>query len=416
MNIVQRVQDILLKPKETWPVIEAEAADTSSIYKDYLMLLAAIPAVAGFIGLSLIGVGGWGFSYRVPFFSGLVHMVVSYALSLGAVYVLALIADALAPNFGGTKNPVNALKLIAYGCTAGYVGGIVQVIPMLGILGFVAVCYSIYLIHVGAPVLMKTAPEKTAGYTAVVLVCGLVAFFVFAAVARAVVPGMGMHGYGGWGGSHGGNISIKGPGGDIEIDTSKMEAAAKRMEAAGKQMEAAQKSGDSAAAGKAMSDMMGAMTGSAGVNAAPVAAADLKALLPDSLAGLKRESVEAVGNQAMGMNGTSAKAGYVDGDKRLNVSITDLGSMGGLTALAGWANTTVDRETATEIEKVFKQGGRTVREKWHKDGSRSEISVITEGGVIVEAQGDRLDMAALRAAVQTLDLGRVESLKKAAKS
>ena len=58
-------------------------------------------------------------------------MVIGYLLSLAIVYVLALIVDALAPTFGGTKNPIAALKLVAYGSTAGFVGGIFSLMPSL---------------------------------------------------------------------------------------------------------------------------------------------------------------------------------------------------------------------------------------------------------------------------------------------
>ena len=57
MNLVQRVQDILLKPKDTWPVIATEPGDAAALYKDYLIYLALVPAVAGFIGMSLFGIG-----------------------------------------------------------------------------------------------------------------------------------------------------------------------------------------------------------------------------------------------------------------------------------------------------------------------------------------------------------------------
>jgi hypothetical protein len=66
MSIVQRVKDILLNPKGTWPLIDAEAATVQSVYVPYVLVLAAIPVIAGFIGYSLLGVGGMGFSYRVP--------------------------------------------------------------------------------------------------------------------------------------------------------------------------------------------------------------------------------------------------------------------------------------------------------------------------------------------------------------
>jgi hypothetical protein len=76
---------------------------------------------------------------------------------------------------------------------------------------------------------------------------------------------------------------------------------------------------------------------------------------------------------------------------------------------------TVDKETPDGIEKVYKQGGRTVHEQYRKDGSHGEYTVILENGVIVEAQGDKVDPASLKTVVASVDLGRIESLKRAAK-
>lgn len=222
MNLIQRVQDILLKPKPTWPVIEQESTDVAGLYRNYLVFLAAIPALAGFIGMSLIGVGGFGAHMRMPFMWGLTNMVVSYVLSLVAVFVLALIVDALAPSFKGSKSQINALKLVAYGSTAGFVGGIFSLIPSLSVLGLLAALYSIYLIYTGIPVLMKCPSDKAAAYTAVVIVCGIVAFIVMGAISSAFTP---MRGFGGFGGMHGSNdMTISTPRGELNIDTAKMEA------------------------------------------------------------------------------------------------------------------------------------------------------------------------------------------------
>jgi hypothetical protein len=410
MNLIQRVQDILLKPKEAWPTIAQEPATPASIYTEYLIFIAAIPAVAGFIGLSLIGAGAFGVGVRVPVVAGLVQMVVGYVLSLAMVFVLALIVDALAPAFGGSKDRIGALKLVAYGSTAAFVGGIFSLLPALSILGLVAALYSIYLIYTGVPVLMKSPPDKAAVYTAVIIVCGIVAGVVLGAVMGLAMPSSrGLYG-GAVPGA--GDITIKTPSGSVSIDTAKLEEAAKKMEEAGKRMEQAQRSGDAASAGKAMSDVAAAMSGAAGP---VIAAQDLKALLPPALGDLKRESLEAQGGQAMGIAGSSANAVYAGADRRIELRIADMGSFGALAAQAAWMNMTVDRETNEEIEKVYKQGGRTVREEARKDGSHAETSVILESGVMVEANGDRVDLATLKKALERIDLAKLETLKRTAK-
>ncbi len=415
MSLIERVQSILLKPKQTWPVIAAEGGDVASIYTNYVLILAAIPAVASFIGLTLIGVGGFGVSYRLPILSGLVQMCVGYVLSLVMVFVMALIVNALAPTFGGTKNQVQAVKLIAYGSTAGFIGGIFSLIPMLGILGIVTAIYSIYLIYTGIAVLMRCPAEKAGAYTAVVIVCGIVAGIILFAVSHLFSP-MGRMGMGGMAagvGAPGADVTIKTPdGANVTINSGSMAEMAKRMEEAGKRMESAQKSGDSTAAGKAMGEMMGAITGGNGV---PIASSDLKTLLPDSVGDMKRTSFEASGNQAMGIAVSSAKASYANGDRNLNLSITDTGGLAGMAALAGWANMTMDKETDGKVEKVYKDGARTMHEEYQKDGSRGEVTVILANGVIVEAEGDHMDVGALKKVIAGVDLGRIEAMKRAAK-
>ena len=188
MNLVDRVQSILLRPKITWLAIEEEPADAASIYKNYVMILALIPAVASFIGLSLVGIGAFGMSFRVPLVAGLANMVVGYVLSLVMVFVLALIIDAMAPTFDGTRSQIGALKLSAYASTAAFVGGIFSLVPALSVIGALAALYGVYLLYTGLPVLMKCPPDKAVAYTAVVVVCAVVGGFVIAWVLSLLTP------------------------------------------------------------------------------------------------------------------------------------------------------------------------------------------------------------------------------------
>ncbi len=408
MSLTDRVQAILLKPKITWPVIAAEPGDVASIFSTYVVILAAIPALAGFIGMTVFGIGGFGITVRVPIVSGLVNLVVGYLLTLVMVYVLSLIVNALAPTFGGTKNLVAALKVVAYSMTAVWVAGILSLLPALALLGgLIGLVWTVYLLYTGLPVLMRTPAEKAGAYTAVAVVCAIVAGIIVGAISSMFISGGMMGARSIAGASPMGDVLIKGADGTaVTLNGGAMTDLAKRMETA-------QKSGDPAAAGKAMGDMLGAVTGSG--SAVPIASADLKSMLPETLGDLPRTGIEAQSGQAMGLGGSSAKATYAAGERRVELSITDTGGLAGLATMAGWANMTMDKDADGQIEKVYKDGARTVREQYRKDGSHGEMTVILSNGVIVEADGTRVDIGSLKKVVASIDIGRIEAMKRAAK-
>lgn len=191
MELVSRVKGILLTPKAEWATIDTESATVGSLYTSYIIPLAAIPPICTFIGMSLVGFNLLGVSVRWPVTLGLESALVRYVLSLASTYVLALIIDALAPNFGGQKNQIQALKVAAYSSTAAWVAGVFALLPVLGILGILGL-YSFYLMFLGLPALMKSPEDKAAGYTIVVVVCAIVLFVVVGAITRTVFtyPGM----------------------------------------------------------------------------------------------------------------------------------------------------------------------------------------------------------------------------------
>jgi len=182
MDIIQRAKAIILTPNTEWPVIEGEPGEAGDLFKNYVAILAAIPAVCSFIGMWIVVVSvpivG---TVRVGFVSGLVSAVVQYALTFVMVYVMALIIDALAPTFSGQKNQANALKLAVYSMTPAWIAGVFSLIPGLALLGILGL-YSVYLLWVGLPLLMKVPNEKATGYVAAVVVCAIVIFFVIGAI------------------------------------------------------------------------------------------------------------------------------------------------------------------------------------------------------------------------------------------
>ena len=189
MALVDRVKNILLTPRTEWEVIDAEPTTVADLYKGYIIPLAAIGPVAQAIGFSVFGMRlPFLGTYRTPVVTAVTQAVVTFVLTLVMVYVLSIIIDKLAPTFGGTSNPIQALKVAAYSYTASWVVGIFMLVPALSFLAILGV-YSLYLLYLGLPVLMKSPAEKALSYTAVVIIAAIVLFMIIGVVAGMFVAG-----------------------------------------------------------------------------------------------------------------------------------------------------------------------------------------------------------------------------------
>jgi hypothetical protein len=183
MNLVDRVKNILLSPRTEWPKIAGEAATVQSLYTGYILILAAIAPIA-----LLIRSGG----------AAIAAAIAQYIVALVIIYLLALIADALAPTFNGTKDFTQSLKLVAYSYTAPWIAGVFLLLGTTigGLIGLLAAIYAWYTFYLGVPALKKCPPEKAVGYTIVVVLCGIVLAIVLGVVLMSVMFGGTMGGAG----------------------------------------------------------------------------------------------------------------------------------------------------------------------------------------------------------------------------
>ena len=176
MNLVDRVKRILLSPRTEWEVIDNEPTTPAQLFTGYAMPLAAIGPIAQIIGYSVFGFTvPFAGHYRVPIGSAITSALVTYVLALVGTYVLGLIIDALAPTFNGQRSQIQALKVAVYANTASWIAGIFQLIPGLRLLTILGL-YSLYLLYLGLPVLMKSPRDKAVAYTAVVILAAIVLF------------------------------------------------------------------------------------------------------------------------------------------------------------------------------------------------------------------------------------------------
>lgn len=408
-NIIQRAKAILMTPKTEWPVIATEPATVADLYKNYIVVLAAIPAVFGFIKGSMIGYSAFGYSVKAPLMMGITSMILTYALSLAVVYLMALIVDALAPSFAGEKNFVQALKLVAYSYTATWIAGAAIILPFLGsVIVIAAAIYGFYLLYLGLPHTMKCPPERALGYTAVTVIIGIVLSVIIGSVVGSIAGTSAL-----MSGAAGERLGVSES--DVRLDKDsalgKLADYGKKMEAANQRVEAAKARGDEKATADATVAMLGAALGG-GDQVQALAPSELKPFIPQTLAGLPRTEYSAEQNGAMGMQMSVAHATYSnDQGRKLNLSITDIGSAKGLLGLANAANLQTERETATGYEKTYKQDGRLIHERWDNASRHGEYNVVIGDRFTVALAGDSDDIDTIKRAVNSLDLAALEALR-----
>lgn len=382
-NIVARVKAILLQPKATWEVIDGEPATISGLYRGYAIPLAAIPAVCGLLGGVLFGYGSmFGVTFRPNPIWLIVQSVIQYGLSLAMIYVMALIIDGLAPNFGGTKSQIQAFKVAVYASTASWIGGIFLLLPALSPLSILTGLYSLYLLFVGLPRLMKVTEEKALGYTALVIVVAVVLSLVVGAVVGAITSMSHMMSPV----ASSGHVSgtLKTPAGTVDLG---------KLEAASRQMEATSKA---------------AANGDIKLTDPEV----LKAYLPGAVAGYSRTGVSAESGGAGGMGASTAKGTYQRGDATMNLSVVDMGATGALAGMAGAFNVQSSHEENGRYEKIGKVDGRMTTESYDRNSKHGEYSVMVADRFMVQAEGDNVSIDELKAAVGSMNVGRLEGLAK----
>lgn len=186
--IITRVKNFILSPAAEWDVIAGEDANVQRIYMNYVGPLIIAAALATAIGMSVIGVSyGFG-SYRLPAGAALGQGILQIILGLAGVYITGLVINALAPQFGGTADAGQAFKVAAYAPTASWVAGLVMILPQLGIVALLGGLYSLYLLYLGLPKLMKPAEDKALVYTLAVVGVMIVIYILIGFLSAMMLP------------------------------------------------------------------------------------------------------------------------------------------------------------------------------------------------------------------------------------
>jgi hypothetical protein len=427
MSLIERVKNITLRPNAEWPVIAGEPSSLGGLYAGYVAPLAAINPIALFIGLSIIGVSiPFMGTYRAPFFSGLTQAVLSFALVLVGVLLMAAIVNALAPTFGGQRNLNAAFKLVAYSATPGFVAGVLSLFPPLAMLELLAALWGLYLFYTGVPVVMRTAREKALPYTVVSMLCAFVIGLVLSVTIGAVV-GITRFATGGFGHGMYGTVSpatddekakavaatiVGNVMGGSDSDKKQAESLVSGVTQAAKEADAASASGDTSAQTQAGVNMLKSFVSAGKEAVKPIPREALKTLLPAAAAGLARSDAQSQSGTFAGIAASGASATYGNGKAgTIELNVGDMGNMGGLALLANLGASLGSSESDEGYTKTVEVDGRKVHETWHTAGKKSELFEVIDNRFAVTVSGSGVDMDTALQALNSVDVSKFAQLQ-----
>jgi hypothetical protein len=456
-GLLSRIKNLILSPKTEWPAIAPETTGSAQLYVGYVMPLALLAAVLGFLRMSVLGVSSaFGGSFRMPISSGLTYTVMMFVSALFGVFVVGLIVNALAPTFSGTKDQRQALKVAAYSLTPALLSSVLALSPVLPtLLQLLAGLYGIYVLYLGLPVLMQAPKEKALGYTVSVVICTILVGVVFAALTTVAHIGGSRQGLLGaspaertadqaaardQGAAALGNVLGNALGTDAKGKAG-LSAALSNLAKAGEESQSASSNAatssntapgapnaaaanTSAAAGaenaqnpvSAVGGLLNAL-GAASGGPQRVDTVDFKTLetmLPASLPSMKRIHAEGESQSAVGVKTSTAKADYAGDDGAgEHIEIADISGVSGLVDLAGGLIQNTTSESDSGFEKEVLIGGRTVHEKYDAANKHGDVSIILAKRFAVDVSGHGVSMGSLEQTLGQIDLGRLESMKDA---
>jgi len=193
--VLNHVWGLFSQPKKEWKSIKEERCTVGKCFCSHVLILAAIPAIAGYIGTTQVGWSFGGFEvHKLTTQSALQIAILTYLTMLVAVFSLGKAIHWMGQTYGSKQTLPQAIALAAYTATPLWLMGFFFLYPVLWVnmlIGLPALAYTVYLLYTGVPVMMGVSQERGFLFASAVLSVGLV-MLVAVLGAMAVLWSMGI--------------------------------------------------------------------------------------------------------------------------------------------------------------------------------------------------------------------------------
>jgi len=181
---------ILTHPDREWESIRSDQESISKLYLGHVLLLALVPALSAYFGTTEVGWRiGDGEVVKLTQNSAAQLSILFYIAMLVGIFLIGKFIDLFSMTYGADESEHKGVVLAAYTATPLFLAGIFAAYPVLWVnmvAGTIAICWSVYLLYEGLPILMKIPEERGFMFASSVLTIGLVMLVGLLAISVVV--------------------------------------------------------------------------------------------------------------------------------------------------------------------------------------------------------------------------------------
>ena len=175
----QHLIGLFTDPEREWHNIRQKIDQRACNYSLLVLVLGILPPICGYIGTTVFG---WKIGVGAP-----VMLTPGSALKIAVAYYFAIIAGIfivgkaihwMGQTYDSNTGFPESVALAAFVAVPILLVGVVEIYPILWlnmVIGLVALAYSVKLLYIGLPIMMKVSKDQGFLYSSAILGFGMVA-------------------------------------------------------------------------------------------------------------------------------------------------------------------------------------------------------------------------------------------------
>ena len=173
---------LLFRPKTQWQSIADKGGISLTSSVLYVVIFSALPAVAWFYGTTNVGWSvGDGDIIKMTKDSAGIIITLFYLTMIASVCLIGYSIYWMSDTYGAVTSIAKGIAVAGYAATPMFIAGAIGFTPIFWldfIIGVSAVCFSVYLLYTGIPIIMGIPEERGFLFSSAVIAICLVILIV----------------------------------------------------------------------------------------------------------------------------------------------------------------------------------------------------------------------------------------------